>query len=95
MIRILGLVALLFHSGGLDSQGGHFNRATGDYHFHDGLSESKPSGRRGLQRSAIDRERPVSSTNRNIRKLGVWDKVFAIILFGGMAWFVYSASTRR
>lgn len=27
---------LCAHSGRTDSQGGHFNRSTGEYHFHDG-----------------------------------------------------------
>ncbi len=31
------------HSGGTDHQGGHFNRRTGEYHFHHGMSAHQHS----------------------------------------------------
>ena len=32
------------HGGGLDAQGGHTNRKTGEYHYHRGPSKGKPAG---------------------------------------------------
>lgn len=32
------------HPGRTDSNGGHYNRATGEYHYHDGSSAGKSSG---------------------------------------------------
>jgi len=31
------------HSGGLDSNGGHYNRKTGDYHYHRGSGATSPT----------------------------------------------------
>ena len=28
------------HSGGLDSKGGHYNRKTGEYHYHRGVNDT-------------------------------------------------------
>lgn len=39
VVLVVGLImpfAALAHSGGTDSQGGHHNRRTGEYHFHHG-----------------------------------------------------------
>lgn len=32
----IGITSASAHSGGLDSQGGHYNRKTGEYHYHRG-----------------------------------------------------------
>ncbi|MCP4258683.1 MAG: YHYH domain-containing protein [Planctomycetes bacterium] len=30
-------ISLYAHSGGTDSRGGHYNRSTGEYHYHHGI----------------------------------------------------------
>lgn len=32
------------HSGGLDSKGGHYNRKTGEYHYHRGVNAPDAKG---------------------------------------------------
>ena len=42
VIYSLGYIAFA-HSGSLDSNGGHYNRTTGDYHYHAGLNDGSNS----------------------------------------------------
>ena len=46
LILLLGGIqfSVLGHSGGTDSQGGHFNRRTGEYHFHHGMGPHQHPG---------------------------------------------------
>lgn len=48
LVFLLVFVVLPFsalaHSGGTDSMGGHYNRSTGEYHFHHGYSEHQHTG---------------------------------------------------
>lgn len=37
-------VTSLAHSGGTDSKGGHYNRSTGEYHYHHGYSAHQHPG---------------------------------------------------
>jgi hypothetical protein len=37
VIFILGLCTVFAHPGSLDENGGHYNRSTGEYHYHDGI----------------------------------------------------------
>lgn len=59
-ISALIFLCLLFptngfsHGGGLDSKGGHYNRKTGEYHFHKKVSQST--------------DKPVSATNYSTTK---------------------------
>ncbi|OHB49046.1 MAG: hypothetical protein A2Y10_04885 [Planctomycetes bacterium GWF2_41_51] len=58
-VSILLYLVLLFplniygHSGRTDSQGGHYNRKTGEYHYHNSGSRTSSSGT--LNPAAIDR----------------------------------------
>ena len=36
-LLFMNLFLLFGHGGGLDSDGGHYNHSTGDYHYHHGL----------------------------------------------------------
>ncbi|MDE2809904.1 MAG: YHYH domain-containing protein [Gemmatimonadota bacterium] len=42
-LLILSGTDLYPHSGGLDQRGGHYNRKTGDYHYHRKTSPNRPS----------------------------------------------------
>ena len=35
-IKLYILLAIIFHGGGTDANGGHYNRSTGEYHYHHG-----------------------------------------------------------
>lgn len=44
LILLLSGGLLYGHSGGTDSQGGHYNRKTGEYHFHHGMGPHQHPG---------------------------------------------------
>lgn len=43
LLIILLPLSAIGHSGGTDYQGGHFNRRTGEYHFHHGMGPHQHS----------------------------------------------------
>ena len=57
------------HPGRTDSAGGHYNRATGEYHYHNGASAGKSSGSSSNDKdqytSPIDKEQHTSSTQKS------------------------------
>lgn len=42
LILVFCVVRLDAHSGRTDSRGGHYNRSTGEYHFHSGIHAGRP-----------------------------------------------------
>lgn len=42
-VLLLGYGLVVAHSGGLDSKGGHYNRKTGEYHYHRGSNAPSKS----------------------------------------------------
>lgn len=73
-ILVLGVPqSILAHPGGLDSQGGHYNRKTGEYHYHRTTSESpptKPQERLFVVR-VIDGDTIKLSNGEKVRLIGV------------------------
>ncbi len=67
---------VLAHGGGLDANGGHFNRRTGEYHYHRSPSAGQSrSARRSparaapLMQSQPEQEQPKASIADEIKKL--------------------------
>lgn len=73
MIALI-LLSLLAHGGGLDSQGGHFNRRTGHYHFHDGIGGGgrSYSEKEYQRRPPIDKPKPSRSENKRDDRETTW-----------------------
>lgn len=45
LVTMVVYINVSAHSGGTDGQGGHYNRSTGEYHYHHGESEHQhPNG---------------------------------------------------
>ncbi|MDA9779049.1 YHYH domain-containing protein [Rubripirellula sp.] len=97
MMITLMLFSLLAHGGGLDSQGGHFNRKTGQYHFHDGIGGGGRSySEKEYQRlPPIDKPKPSRSKNvREDQETTLLEKVFLIVYFLFFMMFVFVGSRR-
>ena len=96
MIALI-LLSLLAHGGGLDSQGGHFNRRTGHYHFHDGIGGGGRSySEKEYQRlPPIDKPKPSRSKNvREDQETTLLEKVSLIVGFLFFMMFVFAAGRR-
>ena len=66
MVAALGTVRpALAHGGGLDANGCHTNRKTGDYHCHRGPGPKKKSGTDDLRRNLDQSAPPAGRAFRN------------------------------
>ena len=57
------------HSGGLDSKGGHYNRKTGEYHYHRGVNVDSKATVAGPIKSKSERKtKPIKSDDSKRKK---------------------------
>ena len=77
LVFFLALSAAIFfsygvcgaHSGGLDSKGGHYNRKTGEYHYHRGVNVDSKATVTGTTESKNDRKtKPIKSDDSKRKK---------------------------
>jgi hypothetical protein len=66
-IFVFGVCGTHAHSGRTDSQGGHFNRASGEYHFHHGMGPHQhPGGKCPYQPGTQgEQKEPKAATPKN------------------------------
>jgi hypothetical protein len=91
LILLLGMCPVLLygHSGRTDSQGGHHNRSTGDYHFHHGMGPHQHPGGVCPYRSGA------STYGQSYEKKNFFQKhpfltIVGGLLAGGWAWGAYN-----
>ena len=62
---LIPLVALA-HSGRTDSNGGHYNRSTGEYHYHHGYpAHQHPNGVCPYETSTVNEDPPIETTSED------------------------------
>ena len=69
MVAFLGYGVAGAHSGGLDSKGGHYNRKTGEYHYHRGANIDSKATVAGKTESKSERKtKPAKSADSKKKK---------------------------
>lgn len=88
LLLILASVFLSAHSGRTDSDGGHYNRTTGEYHYHNGGDDYNNY----VDEPYYEDSRPVYLNKNYTEKdeTSIWGYVFLYFLLVGLVYGIYS-----
>ena len=66
---LLACDVVLAHSGRTDKYGGHYNRMTGEYHYHGGGSSTYfvPQGQFASRKQSLTQQRAIATANIDVK----------------------------
>jgi hypothetical protein len=85
LLLLLSAPVCLAHSGGTDSKGGHWNRSTGEYHYHHGYSAHQHENGICPYETKSIAKTTTKKTNQDDEGVG---SLFVLIGFGAIIGFV-------